>query len=73
MKTENQLKAWNKLNSLYESYHVKPLKYGFTQQTLKDSKPYDVPGFLSNWSQDKRKTQIPDYKEQDESEGTKVD
>lgn len=59
--TIKQKKAWDKLNSLYDQYPVRPLRYGFSQPSLKDSLQYDYPGLLRNWQQDKRKTNIPDY------------
>lgn len=74
MQTKQQKINWDKLNSLYDSYKIKPLQYGFTQPSLKGAKPYDTPGNLNDWSKDKRKTNIPVYKkEENESEGTETD
>lgn len=61
-----QSESWNKLNNLYIQYPVKPLKFGFTTPSLKDATQYDYPGFLRDWSKDKRKTSIPDYKKEND-------
>lgn len=60
-KEERQSKAFEKLQSLYEQYPIKPKKFGFTEASLKDAQPYDSPNGLKNWASDKRKTTIPSY------------
>ena len=60
-KEQRRSEAFEKLNSLYLQYPIKPKKYGFTEQALEGAIPYDRPGFLKNWKLDKRTTNIPDY------------
>lgn len=66
--TEQQTVAWNALNNLYNSYHVKPLGFGRTVPKMNDAIPYDQPGILKDWSKDKRKTNIPDYSKKEVKE-----
>jgi hypothetical protein len=71
--TESQQKAFDKLESLYDQYPIKPKRFGFTER-VHNVTPYDVPGRLRDWSKDKRETNIPSYvKVQNESEGTTAD
>ena len=58
---QKQKEAWEKLNNLYEQYPIKPKRYGYTTPSLSNAKLYDTPNCLRDWSKDKRKTNIPDY------------
>lgn len=57
-KTNSQAKALANLNKIFDEGVCKPLRFGYTTNTLKSAKPYDTPRFLKNWSKDKRKKNI---------------
>lgn len=57
-KTLEQHLAFERLKKTFDEGIVRPDKFGQTQSSLRDANPYDTPGNLKDWSQDKRKTDL---------------
>jgi len=67
--TEKQQLAWERLNQTFDTGVILPKKYGMIEPSLKDAILYDTPYLRKNWKEDRRKTNIPNYKkEKDEDE-----
>lgn len=61
MKTEKTLEqhlAFERLKKTFDEGIVRPDRFGQTVPSLNSAKPYDVPGNLKDWSQDRRKTEL---------------
>ena len=52
MKTEEQEKSWNELNSHWETGKFREKRYGETYST--EGEPYDTPFRLKSWEREKK-------------------